>query len=208
MDPVTGAWTPDDGDADDAYSLAYYISTMYDTSLYSSPPFTTQCAPTVSTMQTSFDGWWFGETYGVSKYTSSTTLSSEYTDTMLRAEMMSMIPATFGGWLTASGAFTSAYYGLDGNHVNASGLRSQYYFHISDCQPHTSYFVLWDEVTTYSESGQPPLVKHRSEEVESNGDPVAGTDSSMHTAEVPVTPGEVTEANIRVVYAPWDNFGS
>jgi hypothetical protein len=150
----------------------------------------------------------YGEGSWSSKQTETTILTSEFTDPMLRGKMMSLIPATFGGWMNATGAFASAFYSLDINHFNASGLRSQYYFHITDCQPHTSYIILWDEVTTYADGGQPPLVKHLSEEVESNGDPVAGTDSSMHTAEVPVSPSVVTEENIRVTYAPWDNFGS
>jgi hypothetical protein len=132
-----------------------------------------------------------------SSWSDTTTLANEFTDGMLRGKVISFIPPYPANWTANYAAsFGSAFYSLDSNHYNASAGRMQYRFHITG-QPHTSYWVTWDQVTTYPNNSA-PSVQHLQEEIEGNGDPVNGAYGSVHTVDVPGTPCTITEGNIKV----------
>jgi hypothetical protein len=114
---------------------------------------------------------------------------------------------TYSPWTPNTAAsFGSAKYSLSPNHDSASVAKMQYYFHIADCQPRTSYWVTWDQVTTYPNNNSAPSVQHMQEDIEGTGDP-AGTDGSIHTVDVPGSPSTITEQNIKVEYSIWDTPG-
>jgi hypothetical protein len=140
------------------------------------------------------------------KETSTTTLSHEYTDNMLINNMKSAVNSSFSAaqWMTNyADSFGSAFYDLSSDHASVSGGKMQYYFHISDCQPNTSYLVTWDQVTTYTD-GSANSVQHMQEDVEGSGDPVNGVDSSTYTVDVPGVNCIITVDNVSVTYQIWN----
>ena len=109
------------------------------------------------------------------------TLSSEYTDDMVRADVMSLLPAYPAGWSDGSG---SAFWFWDGaDHICARGGKMQYRFWL--CPQYgqgQTYKISWNEITTYANGTE--SISPKSEDVTTSGSP-AGTYSSTHTVDVP-----------------------
>jgi hypothetical protein len=207
MDPTTSAWS-DGSSSTNAYNSAKTITT-YDPE--GSPTLSGQCTSEMQTTNTSSSGAGDDDDGGTTSWsqteTITTALSDEFTDEMLRSKLIAAIEASGypSDWTInpPNVGFGSASYSLDSNHYNASGSKMEYKFHITDCQPNTSYWVTWDEVTTYPNSSA-SSVQHMQEDIEGSGDPVNGVDGSVHTVNVPGTPSTISVDNINVTYAPWN----
>jgi hypothetical protein len=121
------------------------------------------------------------------------TLSTLYTDPMLRGYMLAAIPAYPAAW--ATNVNSSAYYHLTSDHLTANGGRMKYRFHVTDCvaDPNVSYLIKWDEVTTYDDPTIPSSIKHMKERVPGTADPINGVYSSEHEVAVPSTTCVITE---------------
>jgi hypothetical protein len=145
----------------------------------------------------------YSETYD---YTWTQTLSRDAT-IVAHDGAKSQIPPFDNQWSTnaatscGSASYSLSAWGTQG--VSASCSKFEYFFHITDCQPHISYWVTWYEVTTYP-SNKPPKVEFKFEEIPGNGDPVNGADGTLHTVEVPDTPCSISETNIKMTYSIWD----
>lgn len=134
------------------------------------------------------------------------TLSDPYTDEDLRSDAINAIsyPPNWNldpsNWSKGSG---QASYSLTDDHVTATVRKMKYCFHITDCQPHTDYFVIWDLVTTRP-IPYPITVQHKWENIQGNGDPVKGTYGKIHNVDVPLTQCTITVENVQTTYSPWD----
>lgn len=172
---ITGAW--DDGGVAASDADSYVVALAYDYSSWFTnnafPPYGWICTPTAY-----YTGWAVGsemdsssncyyDTLGLRYYinhNSSITsdsdvavLSDPYTDDLLRADMMSLIPAyptNSDGTLAWSTANSSAYYHLASDHSNAQGARMKYQFKITGCQPKQTYWVTW-QIVNIPDGGGP-----------------------------------------------------
>jgi hypothetical protein len=118
-------------------------------------------------------------------------LSEEYTDGMLRANMMAALPAYSTNWAPGSGV---AFYNLSADHNSCSGGRMEYRFYVcsDDNMKNTQYEVKWKQVTTYPGPGQTPSREDMSESYTGDGNP-QGQYLSVHQVSVPAAPSSITE---------------
>lgn len=193
-----GTWSDGGQALGDAES---YLFTIYYCLAY---PYQCSDSTCVATVSCSDGGWTYKET--------DTWTYSVDAIPVVRDSAKSQIPAFNDQWSTntanscGSASFSSGPWSPNGGDpygVTASCSRFEYFFHITDCQPHISYWVTWYEVTTYP-NNQPPKLEFKFEEIYGNGDPVNGVDGTMHTVEVPDTPCTISETNIKMTYSVWD----
>jgi len=136
-------------------------------------------------------------------------LCSEYTDSMLRGDMLSLLPAyptDPADWNVCGDSCGSAFYNLTSDHVTASGGKFKYHVHILPCPHDVKLLVEWDEVTIYANSGQPPSKKHIKEKVSGNGDP-NGLYTSEREVGVPTAECTIDEENLQVTLDPSGSGG-
>lgn len=137
----------------------------------------------------------------------SSKLCSEYTDSMLRGDMISLLPAAYPtDWTVSGNSCGSASYNLTSDHFTASGGKFKYRVHIIPCVLNEKYLVEWDEVTAYANSGQPPSIKHMKEKVTGNGDP-NGLYTSEREVGVPAAECTIDEENLQVTLDPSGSGG-
>ena len=188
MDPSTGAWS----DGGSTYNAANQETTYFSPPILSSS-YTNPCtSPVTTTSQTSATGVYYE---GIWSYTitTSTSLSEEYTDVLLRNITTNYIPAFTDTWIikdSADGRFIgyAAYY-LDSDHYTDWCFRMEYRFRLFGAKD-AVYKVEWDVITIYLDGVTPPSTQHLSEEVAGTGDP-NGAVTSIHLADVPFQPSIV-----------------
>jgi hypothetical protein len=117
-----------------------------------------------------------------------TKLSSEYTDGMLRGDMITLLPNYPAGW---SGGTGRAFYSLSADHFTASGGKMKYRVKVPNSVKDQRYLIKWDEVTTYSDGTSSS--EHKQETITGTGDPVTPAYGSTHEVQVPATPSSIYE---------------
>jgi len=143
---------------------------------------------------------------GLASSTTTSTLSSEYTDAMLQADVIALMPA-YPNWSgDIDGANSAFFHWGDATHESCSGGKMKYRLHVTDCVAKETYLVKWDEITAYDGSTN-LSISHLKEKVAGSGDPTTGVYTSEHEVPMPTTPGSIYEGNATVKVVPKSNGG-
>jgi hypothetical protein len=129
---------------------------------------------------------WYGDYYLKNTWT----LEDEYTDGMLRQDMMSLIPAYPTDWSAGSG---SAFYNMTSDHLSCSGGKMKYRVHVTDCVPRENYLVTWWEITVSLPAGIVSSISKKTETLTGSDDPVNGVEGQVHEVDVPSNPSSIYE---------------
>jgi hypothetical protein len=197
IDPIAGTWS----DPCVAYPIAetaFFVNLAYTEGGGS----TNETCSSTSDVFTETGSWTYGTGSVSGSATSTSTLSTEFTDGMLYGYVVALLPPYQAYWTIG---VSSAFYTLSSDHTSAAGGKMKYRFHITDCIQNQKYLVTWDEITTYPNSNQTPVVSHLKEKLTGNGDMTVGVYTNPREKDVPATPSTITIANWSVTY---DSSGS
>lgn len=139
------------------------------------------------------------------KYSQTVTMSGDAIN-LARSEAIAQIPPFTDQWITnQANSCGSASFSWGGysEGVSASASTMEYFIHITDCQLHFSYFVTWDQVTTYT-NNPIPKVQHKFEVIAGSDDPAKGANGKVHIVSVPGSPCIITESNFHWAYSGLD----
>ncbi len=119
----------------------------------------------------------------------STTLTNEFTDSDLRADIIAHLPA-YQGWAAGAG---TAFFTLTEDHITGTGGSMKYRFRLPATQRDVTYRISWDLVSRYPNGTT--SVSGDSEEVEGNGGEMF---VGERTEDVPEEPSVVTIENVSI----------
>jgi hypothetical protein len=121
-------------------------------------------------------------------------VSSEFTDDMLRGKILSFMPPYPANWSPGMGG---AFFTLkDVYHSSGSGGKMRYHFRVKNFQETALYLVSWQQITTYPTA--PPNYQEMRETVVGSGDPGVGVCTQDHDVPMPSTPCSITESTATV----------